>query len=143
MKCEIIIDENATNRVVIYTDKKTALTQTIEKLCADDDLSLVGYKEREAVVLDITQVNCFVIEADKVYALTQSGKYLLKSRLYRIEEMLSDNFIKINQSCIANIKMIKRFDASISGQLTVYFDNGYRDYVSRRNVKAIKQKFGL
>ena len=143
MKCEIIIDENATNRVVIYTDKKTALTQTIEKLCADDDLSLVGYKEREAVVLDITQVNCFVIEADKVYALTQSGKYLLKSRLYRIEEMLSDNFIKINQSCIANIKMIKRFDASISGQLTVYFNNGYRDYVSRRNVKAIKQKFGL
>lgn len=143
MKCEIIIDENATNKVVIYTDKKTALTQTIEKLCADDDLSLVGYKDREAVVLDITQVNCFVIEADKVYALTQSGKYLLKSRLYRIEEMLSDNFIKINQSCIANIKMIKRFDASISGQLTVYFDNGYRDYVSRRNVKAIKQKFGL
>lgn len=143
MKCEIIIDENATPKVVIYTDKKTALTQTIEKLCADDDLSFVGYKDKEMVVLDITQINCFVIEADKVYAMTQSGKYLLKSRLYRIEEMLSDNFIKINQSCIANIKKIKRFDASISGQLTVYFDNGYRDYVSRRNVKAIKQKFGL
>lgn len=143
MKCEIIIDENADRRVVIYTDKKSALTDTIQMLCADDDVSLVGYRDRESVLLDMTKVNCFVVEAEKVFAMTQEGKYQLKGRLYQIEEMLSDNFIRINQSCIANIKMIKRFDASISGQLTVYFQNGYRDFVSRRNIKKIKQKFNI
>ena len=143
MKCEVVIDKCEPKRVVIYTDKRSALTETIERLCADDDLSLVGYKDKESVLLDIAKVNCFMVEAEKVFALTNDGRYQLKCRLYQIEDMLSDNFIKINQSCIANIKMIKRFDASISGQLTVYFQNGYRDYVSRRNIKAVKQKFGL
>ena len=143
MKCEVVIDKAEPKRVVVYTDKRTALTDTIERLCADDDLSLVGYKEKESVLLDIAKVNCFMVEAEKVFAMTSDGRYQLKGRLYQIEDMLSDNFIKINQSCVANIKMIKRFDASISGQLTVYFQNGYRDYVSRRNIKAVKQKFGL
>ncbi len=143
MKCEIVINENADKRVVIYTDKRSALTDTIQKLCADDDVSLIGYGQREGVLLDMAKVNCFIVEMDKVYALTTDGKYQLKGRLYQIEEMLSDNFIRINQSCIANIKMIKRFDASISGQLTVYFQNGYRDFVSRRNIKKIKQKFNI
>ena len=143
MKCEVVIDKDEPKRVVIYTDKRSALTETIERLCADDDLSLVGCKDKESVILDIIKVNCFMVEADKVFALTNDGRYQLKCRLYQIEDMLSDNFIKINQSCIANIKMIKRFDASISGQLTVYFQNGHRDYVSRRKIKAVKQKFGL
>lgn len=143
MKCEIIIDENASNKVVIYTDRKTPLVEMIERLCADDDLSLIGYKDKQTYLLDSAKINCFIVEADKIYALATDGKYQLKSRLYQIEEKLSDNFIKINQSCIANVKMIKKFDASVSGVLTVYFQNGYRDYVSRRNLKSVKQKLGI
>lgn len=143
MKCEIIIDPNQENKVVIYTTKMTQLVENIEKLCADDDVSLIGYVGKNSEILDMSLVICFVVEAEKVFAMTSDGKYLLKSRLYQIEEMLSDNFIKINQSCIANIKKIKRFDASITGTLSVCFENGYKDYVSRRNVKKVKQKFGL
>ena len=102
------------------------------------DLSIPQMKEARDLFFEGKKA-----EAEKVFAMTSDGRYQLKGRLYQIEDMLSDNFIKINQSCVANIKMIKRFDASISGQLTVYFQNGYRDYVSRRNIKAVKQKFGL
>ena len=143
MKCEIVISNENDKKIVIYTDKRSALTDTIEKLCSDDDLSLWGYKDRETVLLDMAKVNCFELEDDKVYALTVDGKYQMKGRLYQIEDILSDNFMKINQSCIANIKMIKKFDASISGQLVVYFQNGYKDYVSRRNIKNVKKKLGI
>ena len=56
---------------------------------------------------------------------------------------LGTDFIKINQSCIANIRQIQRFDTSFSGTLRVIFKNGYTDYVSRRQLKAVKERLGL
>ena len=59
------------------------------------------------------------------------------------KQMLGEGFVKINQSCIANTKKILRFSASISGALQVTFKNGYRDYVSRRQLKTVKKRMGL
>ena len=59
-------------------------------------------------------------------------------------EILSKSlFIKINQSTVANITKIERFETSIGGSLSVRFKNGYRDYVSRRNLKKIKERMGI
>ena len=60
--------------------------------------------------------------------------------MVELEESLPDNFLKINKSCIANIDKIKSFDATITGTLAVNFKNGYRDYVSRRRMKSVKER---
>ena len=57
--------------------------------------------------------------------------------------MLGDDYLKINQSCIVNIKAIKQFDVSLGGSLMISLKNGYRDYVSRRQVKAVKERIGF
>jgi DNA-binding LytR/AlgR family response regulator len=75
--------------------------------------------------------------------MTENETFQLKERLYMLEEMLDDSFLKINQSCIANIHKIKKFDASFSGALFVTLQNGYKDYVSRRRLKAVKERIGL
>ena len=64
-------------------------------------------------------------------------------RLYSIEEKLSEDFIKINQSTVINIKKIQRFDVSVTGTLKVIMKNGYTDYVSRRRIKNVKERLGL
>ena len=143
MRCRIFIDKEHEEEILIYTHEKTPLVNRIEKLVSDDSFELIGYKDREAVRLDTAAVICFVAEDNKVFAMTESEKFSLRLRLYQIEENLSDNFVRINQSCIANINKIDRFDASISGTLMVRFKNGYRDFVSRRQVKNIKERFGL
>lgn len=91
----------------------------------------------------MADVYCFTTENNKLFAITESDKFLIKERLYTIEQSLSKDFIKINKSCIANIKKIDRFDASISGTLLVKLKNGHNDYVSRRNVKNVKERLGL
>ena len=53
--------------------------------------------------------------------------------------MLPDGFIKINQSTVANISKIARFGTSFDGSLYVTFKNGYRDYVSRRQISNVKR----
>lgn len=143
MKLKIFIDKNHEEEILIYAHKKSELVDSIEKLLSDASKSLVGYTEKETVRLNAADVYCFTVEDNKVYAVTKKEKLRLKERLYQLEETLPDNFIKINQSCIANIKKIERFDASISGTLLVIFKNGHKDYVSRRNLKHVKERLGL
>ncbi len=143
MKCHIIIDEHREEEVIIYAHEKTALVQEIARLVADGDRPLVGYRNKEAVPLTVSEVICFSVEAGKVYAVTDAERLWVKCRLYQLEENLPDHFVKLNQSCIANIRRIARFDASLAGALTVIFQNGQRDYVSRRNVKKVKERLGL
>ena len=143
MKCTLIITNEHEEEVVIYARERTKLTDDIKALVGDSVPELMGYKENQAVKLSADEVYCFIVEGNKVYALTDKEKFQLKCRLYQLEEILPDIFVKINQSCLANIRKIGRFDTSVSGTLLIKFKNGYKDYVSRRQMKAVKERFGL
>lgn len=131
------------NEIIVRAPEKTPLIEEIEKLIQNSLTELIGYKDKEAIRLCSSDVYCFTVENNKIYAVTESDRYLIKQRLYQLEEILDGSFIKINQSCIANISKIKKFNASFSGSLSVVFKNGYTDYVSRRNVKSIKERLGI
>lgn len=142
MKCIITIDKEHEEEVLIFAHEKTKLIEDILNLINNENM-FMGYSNGEIHRLNLSEISCFTVEDNKVYALTDKDKLQIKHRLYQIEEKLSDDFIKINQSCIANIKKIKKFDTSVSGMLTVTFKNGYRDYVSRRNLKSVKERLGV
>lgn len=131
------------NEVIVRAPERTPIIDEIEKLIQNSFQELIGYKDREAVKLCASDVYCFTVENNRVYAVTEIDKYLIKERLYQLEETLDENFIKINKSCIANLSKIQKFNASFSGSLLVVFKNGYTDYVSRRSVKPIKERLGI
>lgn len=142
MKITIITDKTKDEEIIIRVHEKTELIEKIEKLVNETSDGFIGYKENEAMMLDINDINCFITENNKVFAMTDE-KLLIKERLYKVEEKLSDNFIKINQSCLANIKKIVKVQATFSGSLSVVFRNGYTDYISRRNLKNVKERLGV
>ena len=143
MKLQIVINPNRDEEIVIYAKKRAQLINEIEELVKSESVDLIGFVENEAVKLNLNDVYCFITEDNKVYAMTQNEKYRLKLRLYQLEEKLNKNFVKINQSCIANIKKIDKFKATVGGSLNVIFKNGYVDFVSRRNLKNVKERLGL
>ncbi len=143
MKCIITIDKNREEEVLIFAHKRTKLVDDIEALINNNEKELIGYSAGEAYRLLPSEISCFTVENNKVYAVTEKDRLQIKLRLYQIEEMVGNGFVKVNQSCIANIKEIKKFDTSISGTLTVTLKNGYRDYVSRRNLKTVKERLGV
>ena len=144
MKYTIIIDKDREEEVIVYAKEKSALTDEIQRLVSDNTLDLIGYdKNGEGVKLTADEVYCFAVEDNKIFAITEKDRLRLKCRLYQLEEFLPENFVKINQSCVANIRKIARFDTSVSGTLLIKFKNGYKDYVSRRHIKAVKERLGL
>lgn len=143
MNCKIIEDKNHKEEVLVYVKKIDARAKRIEAFVKEEDKELIGFLGEEIIKLSLEDIYCFTVEGSKILAITENKKIVVKQRLYQIEEILDDRFVKINQSSIANIKKIKKFDASFSGSLIVIFENGYRDYVSRRQVKVVKERIGI
>ena len=143
MKCTVILDKTREEEIVIYAHQKNEMIFEIERMAQEKPLQMTGFLNEEIVRLEPQDIYCFTVEGGRLYAIGENEKYLIKARLYNIEEILDKSFIKINQSSIANVKKIQKFDASISGTLKVIFKNGHPDYVSRRNIKNIKERLGL
>ena len=143
MKCYTYIEKTDEEKVLIYANERTKLVDEIESLVLTSNVNLIGTFNDEIIKIDISDVSCFLSENNKVFALINDKKYQIKQRLYQIEEMNIASFIKINQSCLANKKKIKKFESTLGGSLKVVFKNGYIDYISRRELKNVKERMGL
>ena len=143
MKFTVILNSEREDEVIVYAKEKNSLVKSIEDLVNGADNYFTVQNEKGIKRITEKEAYCFYIEDKKVYALTEKEKLLLKMRLYSIEEKLSEDFIKINQSTVINIKKIQRFDVSVTGTLKVIMKNGYTDYVARRRIKNVKERLGL
>ena len=143
MNYSINIDKEREEEVMIFVHERSELTDKLEQLLKEPIKELLGYKDDEIVIIDPRETSCFTVEDGKTYAVTKKGRYRMKLRLYQIEEELTDSFVRINQSCIVNVKMIESYNTSLGGSLMVTLTGGYRDYVSRRQLKAVKERIGF
>lgn len=143
MKITTILDPSRDEEIVIYAHERGEWVEEIERLVSRNTLELVGFQGDAALILDYVKVCRFAVENGKVFAVVGKERYHIRQRLYQIEQQAPSQFIKINQSCLANLRQIARFEAAISGSLRVVFKNGDIDYVSRRNVRGVKERLGL
>ena len=143
MKVTTIIDPTGEEEVVIRVRRRSDLSEKIERLVSGETAELMGFQGDKVVVLDYETVCRFTVEKDKTYAHCGAQTYWVKRRLYQIEQQAPAHFVKIHQSCLANVHQIARFEAAFSGALRVVFKNGDEDYVSRRNIRQVKERFGL
>lgn len=144
MKYTTIIDPHRDQEVIIYAHRRAPEVEALEDYIRRMDAELLGYgRDGQIIPLRPDDIACFAAEEGRVYALTDGDRLSVRLPLYALEETLGDGFIRINQSCLGNIRKIHHFDASIGGSLMVTFTNGHRDYVSRRQLKTVKERMGM
>ncbi len=142
MKLNVFVGETQEERIDIYVNERRQIVDDIQKLISGKN-ELLCHKNGETYKIGFSEIVLFTVENEKVAVFTEKDKFFVKERLYMIEEKMPSAFIKLNQSAIGNIKKIKKFDCSVSGTLKVTFTNGLADFVSRRQVKAVKERLGL
>ena len=143
MKCEIRIDPQCDEKVIIYAREDAPFLHSIRQFVEESTPGFLGFRDTETVMLNPYDICCITVIDRKVYAICDKENLQLRERLYTLEAKLPPVFVKVNQSCLANITKIQRFDTSISGTLKLHFKNGYTDYVSRRQLKAVKERIGI
>lgn len=131
-----ISDEYSAPKVVIYTNKMTdEIASLMKQLAADQPKMLAAFDDETVLMLSYDNIYRFYSSSGKVFAETENKKYLLRLRLYELEDRLDGSFVRISNSEIINLNRVKNFDLSFSGTICVSLSNGTATYVSRRYVK--------
>ena len=144
MKLELNIDEKVKETLVVVSANK--IDKEVQNLINYIEYSseyLIGIVEDKASIIDIGEIIRVYIEDRKTFVVTLKDTYIVKKKLYEVENMVTRNFIKISQSEIANIKFIKNLDFSNTGTIVIKYKNSDISYVSRRMIKEFKLKLGI
>ncbi len=146
MNIEIKIDSSCIDpRIIIMTASVTEKVSNILKILSDETPQLLtGIKDEKAEILDRSEIIRIYADTGKTVGVTDKGIYIIRRRLYELEELLcGDFFVRISNSEIINLKKVNNFDMSFTGTICVKLSNGESVYVSRRYVSKIKKILGL
>ena len=146
MKVEVNIDKNCEEtKIVIYTQSvEDQIIKLIENLQNKETEQLNGFKDDEMYLLSQDDIETIYTEDGKVFARENENTYLIKKRLYELEEILSpDKFVRISNSEIVNMKKVKKINLKLTWTIILYFTNDEKTYVSRRYLKKIKEYLGI
>ena len=146
MKIEVKVDAACEETTVVICTNKVndEIQQLVRKLSQDAPQVIVGFLEDEAVILTQEEILRVFAEGGKVFAETKSARFVLRLRLYELEERLdAKRFVRISNAEIINLAMVRGFDLSFAGTICVRMKNDAVTFVSRRYVSKIKQVLGL
>lgn len=146
MKIEVKLEETVQETTVIIIARRMSedVEKIVKKLSEETPQVVAGFKEDLLEILQPSEIFRVYAANQKVYAVTPKGEYLLRSRLYEMENRLAAHgFIRISNSEIVNLSKIKNFDLSYAGTIGVTLSDGATTYVSRRYVSKIKAALGI
>ncbi len=142
----LFIDREKPEEVTATVHQRTPLIDEIERLVVQSGLSdqIPGYVEDEIRMLRVEEIECFVVEGEKTYAMYSDRKrYQVRRRLYELEKDLPAGFERISKSALANWKAVARFKVQLSGAVDAVFKSGYVECISRRCFAELKRRYGL
>ena len=145
MKIKIVIDESYTeNEIIIKCHTHSDEIKNIQKMlenAASHSGNLIYYKGDKDYYFDLKNILFFDIEGGICYAHTKSDIYLVKHRLYELEQILPINFVRISKATIVNINHILSVSSSFGSSYSLEFNRSHKQvYVSRRYIKLLKTR---
>ena len=133
----------------IYTD---ALTDNIQKAMhlleeeVDDDVenTILAVKNGQDIIpLDFEDIFMVRVEEKQTKVYNDKNEFVIKKPLYKIEDSLDSNFVRISKSTIVNLRKIERVAPSFSGMMFIELKNGLKDNISRKYLSDFKQALDL
>jgi len=131
---EVIIRcSEITNNIQKIQTAISNVTSTIQKIAC--------FKENKEVYLPLEQILFFETNNNIVDVHTLHDVYGTKYRLYELEELLSQDFIRISKSTIVNSNHIFSVTRNLTSSSLVEFYGTHKQvYVSRYYYKDLRKK---
>ena len=145
MKIKIEIDKSiAEDEIIIRTREMTEEILELENLLTSfmkKKLEIKFFKDDTEYFLKFEDILFFQTEVNLVYGHTKDDAYLVKHKLYELEEILPIYFIRISKSTIVNLKEISSLKRNLGSVSTITFYDSHKiNYVSRHYYKIFKEK---
>lgn len=143
MKIRIDIEEDLTESEVII--KCAGIDDTIAKIqnaitaISTSQEKFIFYKDETEYYLSLDKILFFETEGSQIFAHTKRDVYQTKYRLYELEELLPNNFLRVSKSTILNMNHIYSITRNLTASSEVQFEGTHKQvYVSRNYYKQLK-----
>ncbi len=102
---------------------------------------IVFYQNETEFYFPVESVLFFETTSRGIMAHTESEEFFVKFKLYELEEMLPDSFLRVSKSTIVNVRKIYSIRKNLTGASLVEFMKTSKViYVSRNYYQMLKEK---
>lgn len=93
----------------------------------------------------VNPLDIYYIETvdNKTFLYCKSDVYESKQKLYELEDLAINNFLRISKSVIVNLSKIKSLVPALSGRLEAVLINDEKVIISRQYVSELKANLGI
>ena len=138
-----LIEEDKINIVFSFGDLPK-VNRIIDGIVKGEDVFVVGYNEQGQKNLEAKRIQYFIAETDDIYAWVQKSPYIVKQKLYELEENLANHyFIRVSKFALVNINRIDYIKPALNSKLILIMENGEQLEVNRHYYKAFKKALKL
>lgn len=103
--------------------------------------AVTGYIDTSAYQLRLSEILYFEAVGEQVFAYTEKELYLVRMRLYEVEEAFRDKmFIRCSKSVVVNIMQIESFRPALDSRFLIRMKNGEEVIASRSYAKDLKRR---
>ncbi len=144
MKFKIEFDENSTETEVVIkckelNDEVIALQKAFGKTEGVSQ-QLALYKDDTEYFMPVSEIIFFETEEKNVKVHTVDNVYDSKLKLYEVEEMYPQRFMRVSKSSIVNVSRIYAITRTISGCFVRFSGSIKQVYVSRMYYKDLHDR---
>jgi DNA-binding LytR/AlgR family response regulator len=143
MKIIVDVDDKAKeDEIIIRCKEKNDLVLKIEKYIKElNDIKLTFYKKDQEYYLNSNDILFFETDGNSISAHTTTDMYYVKYKLYELENLLPNNFIRVSKSTIVNINHILSINKNITSSSLIEFNKTHKQvFVSRFYYKYLKER---
>lgn len=145
MKIRIeLVNDLAEDEVLIRCGQVDDRIQKIQQYILEQSLQgtkITFYKQNQEFYFPLDDVLFFETEGEHIFAHTANDAYLIKYRLYELEEILPHHFVRAAKSTIVNIIQVYSITRNITASSLVQFVNSHKQvYVSRYYYQELRQR---
>lgn len=135
-------DEISEDEVIIRCGR---MDETVRKIQAYilslSEPKIVFYKGQQEFYFPLNKILFFETEDEQVYAHTESDSFKVKFRLYELETLLPNDFVRVAKGTIVNTQHIYSISQNLASASLIKFAGTHKQvYVSRHYYKILKNK---
>lgn len=147
MKVKIQIDPDLEEPYAeLNISKLTPNLEAVIKILENEGQSipLTGSKEGKIFIIEPNNVEIIRTEGRELILYNrQKEKFTISKPLYELQNILSDDFIRISKSTIVNIKFINHVSSTFNGTMDIAMKNGIEDVITRSYRGEFKRRLGV
>jgi DNA-binding LytR/AlgR family response regulator len=139
-----LVNEVKEDEVIIRCGRVDETIQKIQQYILEQSSKssqITFYKQNQEFYIPLNEVLFFETEEEHIYAHTATDSYLIKFRLYELEQLLPRCFVRAAKSTIVNIMQVYSITRNLTASSLIQFNNTHKQvYVSRYYYQELRQR---